>query len=270
MRHLTTSCAVLRLPLTDYQSAYRLQGELVNRRAAGAIGDHLILVEHPHVLTIGRRGGDDHIRVGLDELSRRGICVWRVDRGGDITYHGPGQIVGYPIWSVDSFGCDLHALLRGYEEALIRALGDFGIPAFRDPAYTGVWTAKGKIASIGVGVKQRVTLHGFALNVNTDLDYFKLIYPCGMLDREMTSMQALTGRHYAVSEVQDRVVHRLAEVFDMEMLEGESHGGAAFSELAEVSSTPGRISEADGKPLGVIEIEHGVRRSPMPQYRRVL
>ena len=202
-----------RLGLMDYQKAWDLQSRLVAQRQAGEAPDTLLLLQHPHTYTFGRRGTPDHLLLDEEQLTRRGIAVHWVDRGGDITYHGPGQIVGYPIIDLRAGGLDVHRYLRALEEVLLRVLGGFSIAAGRDPGYTGVWTAGGKIAAIGVKVSRGVTSHGFALNVNTDLSYFEGIVPCGIPDRPVTSMQALLGRCLEIEAVEDAIEERFAEVF---------------------------------------------------------
>jgi lipoate-protein ligase B len=177
-----------------YREVLALQETLVARRHKGEIPDTLILVEHPPVYTLGRSGNDSNILAKPEDLKQRGIEVIRIGRGGDVTFHGPGQLVGYPIFNLSAHKQDLHWYLRQLEEVLIVALEEFGIGAERNPGLTGVWTEGRKIASIGVHAKQWVTWHGFALNVTTELSAFDLIVPCGIPGVVMTSVAAEAQR----------------------------------------------------------------------------
>ena len=214
---------VQRLGLVPYAEALALQRSLVEERRAGRIGDTLLLVEHPHVLTLGVRGdgGRSHILATADRLHELGIEVFEAGRGGDITYHGPGQIVGYPIVDLKPDRCDVHRYVRDLEEVLIRVAGDYGIEAGRVAGLTGVWVGDGKLAAIGVRISRWITSHGFALNVSTALDYFNLIVPCGIADRGVTSLEALTGRALERGAVEVRVAARFAEVFGRELVNNE-------------------------------------------------
>ncbi|MGH7567329.1 MAG: lipoyl(octanoyl) transferase LipB [Gemmatimonadota bacterium] len=185
--------AVRRLGQVGYHEAWALQRELVAARGTGGIPDTLILLEHPPVITLGRSGTADHLLGSEAELRGRGVEFVATDRGGDITFHGPGQIVGYAIVDLAPRGRDLHRYLRDLETVLILALEEFGIRAGRAEGLTGVWVAEAKAAAIGIRVSRWVTHHGFALNVDTDLSYFDLIVPCGIADRRVTSMEALLG-----------------------------------------------------------------------------
>ncbi len=206
---------VRRLGLVPYAEALALQRQLVQDRREGRIGDLLLLLEHPHVLTLGVRGdgGRSHILATDEVLASRGIDVFEAGRGGDITYHGPGQIVGYPILDLKPDRCDVHRYVRDLEEVLIRVLADYAIAAERVPGLTGVWVGREKVAAIGVRIARWITSHGFALNVSTDLDYFNLIVPCGIADRGVTSLSRLIGRPVARTEVEDRLVQRFTEIF---------------------------------------------------------
>jgi len=187
----------------EYRSALKFQLQCVERRASGEIPDTLLLLTHPHVYTIGRIGSDDNLLVPAESLAQEGIAVERVSRGGDITYHGPGQLVGYPI--VLLARPDVHRFIRSVEEALIDALSDFGIVGRRIEGLTGVWVGGKKIASIGIGVRRWITYHGFALNVDTDLSYFRRIHLCGLKDREATSVAEVTGRELPMEAVREAV-----------------------------------------------------------------
>jgi lipoate-protein ligase B len=199
---------VRRLGLVPYREAWALQQELAARRRAQAIPDTLVLLEHPHVYTIGRRGTRDHVYLSDAELEARGITCLEVDRGGDVTYHGPGQLVGYPILDLGP-QADVGAYLRTLEACLIETLGDFGIVGERLANYTGVWIqGQRKIAAIGVKVAQGITTHGFALNVNTDLSLFSHILPCGIPDKGVTSMERELGKQIDFDGVMDVVADR--------------------------------------------------------------
>lgn len=198
---------------TRYEETWKLQKQLFDLRVAGKIGDVLLLNEHEHVYTIGKSGTDDHLLANDAELKSRGAEVFHIDRGGDITYHGPGQLVGYPILDLNNYYLDIHRYLRDLEEVIIRALTDYGISARRDNDYTGVWVGSDKIAAIGVKVSRWVTMHGFALNVNTDLSYFERIIPCGIFHKGVTSMERLLGNTVSMDEVITRLTAKFVEVF---------------------------------------------------------
>ena len=200
---------VRRLGRIGYDRAWDLQREVVMARQAGAAPDTLLLLEHPPVITLGRSGDAAHLLGNEEELERRGVEFVATDRGGDITFHGPGQIVGYAIVDLAARGRDLHRYLRDLESVLILALEEFGLRAGRVEGLTGVWVGDAKVAAIGIRVSRWVTHHGFALNVDPDLSYFDLIVPCGIADRRVTSMAALLG--HAVDR--DRAEHALARAF---------------------------------------------------------
>jgi lipoyl(octanoyl) transferase len=183
-------CEVRDLGRVEYGAAFDVQQEMVARRKRGEICDQLLFVEHSHVVTMGRNGNDQNVLAAPELLARSGIAFFRTDRGGDATYHGPGQVVGYPIFDLREWKRDVVAYVRGIEQVLIDALSEFGIESARVPGATGVWTSEGKIAAIGVHISRWVTSHGFALNVDTDLNYFGYIVPCG-LTKPVTSMRAL-------------------------------------------------------------------------------
>ena len=195
---------LLELGVVPYLEAWEMQRGLVARRRAGEIPDTLVLLEHPPVYTIGRGGSRANVLV-------EGIEVVEVDRGGDVTYHGPGQLVGYPIVDLRARGGDVHRYLRDLEELLLVVLADYGIAGERDGRYTGVWTAAGKVAQIGVKVSGGITSHGFALNVDTDPAHWAGIVPCGIAGRRVVSMRELLGEAPAMAEVRARVArHALA------------------------------------------------------------
>lgn len=205
---------VRRLGLVPYREAWALQRELAEARRAGSIPDTLLLLEHPHTYTIGRRGTRDHVFLTDRELAERGITCLEVDRGGDVTYHGPGQLVGYPIVALGPRP-DVGAYLRSLEEVLIDALADFGVRTGRLVGFTGVWIGSDKIAAIGVKVAQGVTTHGFALNVSTDLSLFRHILPCGIPDKGVTSMARELGAPPAHTAVEAAVTARFEARFSV-------------------------------------------------------
>jgi lipoyl(octanoyl) transferase len=205
---------VRRLGSVAYERGVELQDRLVAARRAGQIPDQLLLLEHPHVITLGSSSDPEHVL--LDDAERRllGLSLHRSGRGGDVTYHGPGQLVGYPILDLKPDRKDVHRYIRDLEEALIRALATFGVEATRVPALTGVWVGGDKLAAIGVRVSSGwITSHGFALNVNTDLAFFDAIIPCGIRGHGVTSLARLLGEAVDVREVEVRVVEALCGVF---------------------------------------------------------
>ncbi|MCC7499558.1 MAG: lipoyl(octanoyl) transferase LipB [Bryobacterales bacterium] len=200
-----------------YSQAFELQRKLVDERKRGLIPDQFLIVEHPHVITMGRNGHEENVLAGGPILERAGIEFHQTDRGGDVTYHGPGQIVGYPILDLKDWRRDVVAYVRGVEQAIIGALGDFGIVAGRVEGATGVWTDGAKIAAIGIHISRWVTSHGFALNVDTDLSYFQYIVPCG-LTKPVTSVREL-GNEATRAQVTARLIEHFARVFDREPAE---------------------------------------------------
>jgi len=211
---------VRRLGRVPYTEALALQRSLVEDRRAGRIGDTLLLLEHPHVLTLGVRGdgGRSHILATDEALASRGIEIHETGRGGDITYHGPGQIVGYPIVNLNPDRRDVHRYVRDLETVLIRTAADYGVEAGRIEGLTGVWVGDEKLAAIGVRIARWITSHGFALNVSTDLDQFNLIVPCGIADRGVTSLARLLGRPIDMAEVEFCIIEHFANVFNLSEL----------------------------------------------------
>jgi lipoyl(octanoyl) transferase len=204
------------LGLMPYARALDYQRQVAQARIAGEIAqDVLLLLEHPPVVTLGRSAKERHLLASSELLAARGIELFEVERGGDVTFHGPGQLVGYPILDLKRHKQDLHWYLRQVEEALIRALASFDIVAERNPGFTGVWTHGRKIASIGVHARDWVTWHGFALNVTTDLSYFDLIVPCGIESVTMTSLTREAGASVPMTAVEDAVVHAFGDVFGL-------------------------------------------------------
>ncbi len=206
---------VRRLGTVPYGEGLEIQNRLVEERVQGRSGDVLLLLQHPHVLTLGARGdgGRSHILATPARLAELGVTVFETGRGGDVTYHGPGQLVGYPILDLKPDRCDVHKYVRDVEEVLIRTLADYGIRAGRIKGLTGVWVGAEKIAAIGIRISRWITSHGFAFNIATDLDYFRLIVPCGISDRGVTSLQKLLGREVSVEEVEEHVAARFRDVF---------------------------------------------------------
>jgi lipoyl(octanoyl) transferase len=205
----------------EYGAAYAVQKEIEAARKQGAGADTLLLVEHPHVLTLGRRAEQTAVLASPEVLAARGVALFETNRGGKATYHGLGQLVGYPILNLSPDREDVHRYVRELEEALIRALADFHIEGFRIKGLTGVHTARGKVAAIGVHISRWVTTHGFALNVNTDLSFFDLIIACE--GEPVTSMHELLGREVDMRDVEASIVTRFAEVFEMTTEEEHAH-----------------------------------------------
>lgn len=207
--------AVRRLGRVEYQDGLDLQKTLVEQRKRGEIPDTLLLLEHPDVITLGVKTRNDrsHVLETPEALAAKGVGLFETGRGGDVTYHGPGQLVGYPIFDLKPDRCDVHRYVRDLEEVLIRAVAAFDIGAGRVGGLTGIWAGQEKLAAIGVRISRWVTSHGFALNVNTDLSRFGLIVPCGITDRGVTSMQRLLGHPIPMAEVEDAVVEAFTSVF---------------------------------------------------------
>ncbi len=226
---------VVDLGVVEYSVAWELQRRVVAARKAGNIPDVLLLCEHPHVITLGRSGKKDHLRTPDEMLRQMGVSFFETNRGGDITYHGPGQLVGYPILNLAEIRRDVGWYVRGLEEAMIRATAEYGIASRRVPGRTGVWVdvTRGvtedvkevqelkeikdeeKLAAIGVHISRWVTSHGFAYNVSTDLRYFDLIVPCGIAGKRATSLEKLLGRNVGLNEVAPRISAHLAELLGL-------------------------------------------------------
>jgi len=210
---------VRRLGVVPYDEALAMQRQLVEERRGGRVPDLLLLLQHPVVITLGVRGdgGRANIVATDERLAELGIAVHETGRGGDVTYHGPGQIVGYPILDLKPDRCDVHRYVRDLEEVMIRVCADYGVTAGRIVGLTGTWVGAEKIGAIGVRLSRWITSHGFAFNVSTDLDHFKLIVPCGISDRGVTSLERATGRRLSLFEVEDAFVRRFQEVFEREL-----------------------------------------------------
>ena len=256
------ACSIVDLGLIAYAEAWELQKRVVAARKAGAIEDVLLFCEHPHVLTLGRSGNRANLLASESVLRQKGVEFFETSRGGDITYHGPGQIVGYPILNLGAIRRDVVWYVRTLEEAMIRATADLGIAARREPGKTGIWVdadevadrskrdsslALGmtdqqaeKLAAIGVHISRWVTSHGFAYNVATDLRYFELIVPCGIADRKATSLEKLLGRRVSLEEIRPLLVQQVCEVFGLTVRTEEPAGLfaklAAFEQALSVSA----------------------------------
>jgi lipoate-protein ligase B len=202
----------------QYEWALDLQMRICELKKHGFDRDVLLLLEHPPTITLGRNASLSHLLAREEDLKSRGVGLCSIDRGGDITFHGPGQLVGYPLLSLHPGERDVHGYMRNLEESLIGLLADYGIQSGRDARFTGVWTGKGKIAAMGVHIGRWITRHGFALNVNTDLSFYKLIVPCGIVDRGVTSMQEELSRPIDLAEVSDRYIARFSSVFHRNMI----------------------------------------------------
>ena len=222
-RTVLKNCLTVDLGLLGYAEAYALQKRVVAARKGGAIEDVLLLCEHPHVITLGRSGKRDNLLASEHVLRQKGVEFHATDRGGDITYHGPGQTLGYPILNLGAIRRDVVWYVRMLEEAMIRATAEFGITAERVAGKTGIWVGAGsteeKLAAIGVRISRWVTSHGFAYNVSTDLRNFDLIVPCGIADRKATSLEKLLGRGVEEKEVAPRIAKHLGELLGLEMRE---------------------------------------------------
>jgi lipoate-protein ligase B len=220
---MVKNCQMVDLGLMGYAEAWALQKRLVAARKANAIEDVLLLCEHPHVITQGRNGKREHLLASEHVLQQKGVEFHATDRGGDITYHGPGQIVGYPILNLGAIRRDVVWYVRMLEEVMIRATLEFGITAERVEGKTGIWVryenAEEKVAAIGVHISRWVTSHGFAYNVSTDLRYFDLIVPCGIADSKATSLERLLGRSVRREEIAPRIAKHFGEVFGLELRE---------------------------------------------------
>jgi len=207
---------VRRLGLVPYAEALALQRALVEERRADRVPDLLLLLQHPPVITLGVKGdgGRSNVVATTERLDQLGIEIHETGRGGDVTYHGPGQIVGYPILDLRPDRCDVHRYVRDVEEVMIRVCADYGLSAGRIAGLTGTWIGAEKIGAIGIRISRWITSHGFAFNVNTDLDHFGLIVPCGIADRGVTSLEKATGRRVTINEAEDAVIRHFSAVFD--------------------------------------------------------
>ena len=205
---------IIDLGLIEYGKAWDLQRRLWSKRVEGGLPDLLLLLEHPPVITLGRRGNRSYLIASPEELEAMGVPIFHVERGGDVTYHGPGQIVGYPILNLKDYGYRVVRYVEQLEEVLLRVLRDFGIEGKREALNRGVWVGREKIASIGVAIKRWVSFHGFALNYETDLKYFDLIHPCGLEGIKVTSMEKVLGRRISRKDLTEKIRLHFKGVFE--------------------------------------------------------
>jgi lipoyl(octanoyl) transferase len=208
---------LLRLGIVDYEYAHDLQKRIHQDRIDNKCPDTMILLQHNPVITVGRGGDNKNIIVSQTILDSYGIKVYEIERGGDVTYHGPGQLTGYPIIDLRNYQKDVHWYLRQLEEAIIKFLSYYDVIGKRVSGWTGVWVGDEKIAAIGVAVKRWVTYHGFALNINPDLSHFKLINPCGITDKEVTSLVKILGFDVDMAGVEDKIISAFSDIFDVEI-----------------------------------------------------
>ncbi len=208
-----------------YRPVWDYQRTLLEKRVTNETGDRLLFVEHDPTYTLGKAGDEQHLLASQSDLISRDIAYVPIDRGGDITYHGPGQLVGYPILHLENYKKDVHWYLRQIEEVIIQTIAEYDIQGTRVPEYTGVWVGESKIAAIGVKVSRWVTMHGFALNVHTDLSYFNGIVPCGITDKQVGSLESLLGKPVQLEEVAEIVLKKFAQVFQCGISRAESEFG---------------------------------------------
>ena len=218
---MTKACLVYDLGLVDYHKGLLLQEKLLNSRKAGTISDVLLLFQHPSVFTIGRAGIVENIIVPKEALVREGIPVFHTNRGGDVTYHGPGQLVSYPILNLKENGLTVHQYVWNLEEVVIRTLSDFGIDSQRVSGRRGVWVGEEKVCALGLRISGEVSMHGFALNVNTNLKYFTYIIPCGITGVSITSVSKLLGHELEIEEIQENLLRHFSQVFRFTLEYGE-------------------------------------------------
>jgi len=223
-------CAVRQLGAIEYREAYGLQKALLQERLRGRIADTLLLLEHPPTITVGKSGKLENVLASPAELASAGVSLIFTDRGGDVTYHGPGQIVGYPILDLRERDRDAHRYVHSLEEVLIRTLADYSIGSGRDHNHAGVWVNDEEIAALGLSIRRWITMHGFALNVNTDLNHFTLINPCGFANKTATSMARLIGHELPIDEVTERLLAHFAEVFEVELKFAEDSAAETYYE----------------------------------------
>lgn len=219
----------------DYKETWDFQEEVFNsiidiknknreKENKDITSNYLLFVEHPNVYTLGKSGKYSHLLISEEELAQKNATFYKIDRGGDITYHGPGQIVGYPILDLDNFFTDIHKYLRFLEEVIIKTLADYGIKGERSPGETGVWIDVGtpfarKICAMGVRASRWVTMHGFAFNINADLSYFNYIIPCGIVDKSVTSLNQELGKNIPLQEVKEKIKFHFSNIFEAELIE---------------------------------------------------
>ncbi len=213
----------LELGLTDYKEVWDLQKEILDFKKKNKFPDVILTTEHNHVYTLGKAGDRDHLLLNEEGLREKNISYYEIDRGGDLTYHGPGQIVCYPIFDLHNYTLDTHKYLRDLEEVVIRTLKEYGINSSRDEQYTGVWVGNEKICAIGIKISGWVTMHGLAFNVNTDLDYFGNIIPCGIFHKGVASMKKILGQEQNMTEVNEKLLQNFMQVFDIHVITPIDH-----------------------------------------------
>ena len=227
--HAQPVCEARWLGLVSYEHGLRLQERAVEGLRSGEVPEQLLLLEHPHVFTLGRGADSSNILADPEQLQTSSVEVHETGRGGDVTYHGPGQLVGYPIINLKPDRCDVHRYVRDIEEVLIRTIAEFGVTGTRIPGLTGVWVGNEKVGAIGVRIARWITSHGFALNVNTNLSYFKMIVPCGITDKGVTSLSRLIGREIELGEVAHVAASQFALVFGRQILVPDSAPSAPLA-----------------------------------------
>ncbi|AHF97241.1 MAG: lipoyl(octanoyl) transferase LipB [Desulfurella sp.] len=210
-------CSVYRLGVVEYSKAYQIQHELVKKKLNESLQDVLLLLEHPPTITLGKSGKIENIVVEKTVLEKHNIALHFVDRGGDVTYHGPGQLVGYPIIDIEEENLTFHDYIHNLEQTIIDTLSVFGLKAYRKENYRGVWTDSGKIASIGIRIVKKITMHGFALNVNPNLNHFNFIIPCGLSNEHMTSIFEITQNRIPLDSIMDVYEENFSKIFKYEL-----------------------------------------------------
>jgi lipoate-protein ligase B len=226
---MTKKGYIIDLGLVEYEKAWDLQHQLWSKRVEEELPDLLLILEHPHVITLGRRGNRSHLIASSEILKAMKIPILHVERGGDVTYHGPGQIVVYPILGLKEYGYRLIRYVGELEVVILRVLEDFGIQGRRDPVNRGVWVNEEKIASVGVAIKRWVSFHGFSLNYETDLKYFDLINPCGLEGKKMTSMAKILGERISRNSLVERICFHFKRIFEMDLEEKSPQDVMGFS-----------------------------------------
>ncbi len=226
----------INLDTIDYKDAWDFQKRIFELRYKNEIDDVLILLEHPHTYTLGKTADKENLIGSEEYLKKNKISVYDIDRGGDITYHGPGQIVGYPVINLNNWKPDTHKYLRGLEEVIIKTCSDYSLNAKRVDGYTGVWIENRKIAAIGIKVSRWITMHGFAFNVNTDLSMFNGIIPCGIKDKDVTSLQRELEREIDIDEVKEKLLNHFKEYFEYEQINTMDENNLIEKEIIKIKS----------------------------------
>jgi len=253
-RGATVLCVVYRLGLVGYRETYHLQRKLLQQRFDGEIKDTILLLEHLPTITIGKSGKLENVLVSQAQLAREGVLLFFTDRGGDVTYHGPGQLVAYPIIDLRNRKKDIHQYVHDLEEVVIRTLNDFSIEAHRDESHAGVWVKEEEIAAIGLSIKRWITMHGIALNVNPKLEHFSLINPCGFSTRKATSISKLLSQDIPMEAVIERLITHFSAVFDAQIeftriyCEGATNERKAASLVQTEASRHTNNAEHEGAP----------------------